>query len=147
MHGSRRLTRRDLLWGMGGKLFWNCNFSNFSSKAQGSGYKVVKLPETGRMTVAHYHNKDLQEAQWLNSDAQIFSTDLSHINLPPLAHVELSSAVFTLPLSFWSALRVISSAIWSIASQIKNALRMTNLITPSQKYGAAHNWGQTWVNV
>lgn len=108
--------------------------------AQHSGEWTCET-ENMTLTTLHDHNRDFQETQWLNTDAQIISTDLSHINLPPVTHVELSSAVFTLPLSFTSALRVISSAICSIASQIKNALRMTNLITSSQKYGAARNWG------
>lgn len=69
-----------------------------------------------------------------------FSTDLS--NLPPPTHAALSPAVFTLSLSFTSDLRVISSAIWSIASQIKNALSMTNLITSSQNYEVVKIWGQ-----
>lgn len=90
--------------------------------------------------ILYNYYRGLQKKQWLNSD--FFSTDRSHINLPPLTHVELFSAVFTLPLSLTSALRVISSAIWSIASQIKNSLRMTNLITSSQKYRAACNWSQ-----
>lgn len=94
------------------------------------------------LTTVHYHNRDLQETQWLNVIALIFSTDLSHIDLPPLTQLGLFSAVFTLPLSFRSALRVISSAIWSIASQTENVLSMTNLITSSQKYEAAHNCGQ-----
>lgn len=72
-----------------------------------------------------------------DSMRRLLSTDVSHINLPPLAHVELSSAALALPLSFTSALGVISSAIWSIASQIKNALLVTNLITSSQKYVAS----------
>lgn len=86
------------------------------------------------------YNRDLQET--VTQEWFFFPTDLSHINLPPLTRVEPSSAVFTLPLSLTSALRAISSAIWSIASQIKNALRVTNLITSNQKYGAVHHWGQ-----
>ena len=78
---------------------------------------------------------------------RLLSTDVSHINLPPLAHVELSSESFALPLSFTSALRVISSAIWSIASQIKNALLVTNLIISSQKYVASQKLRPTGGNV
>lgn len=74
------------------------------------------------------NHRDLQETvtQW-------WLSDLSHINLPSPTRAELSSAVFTLPLSLSSALTAISSAIWSIASQMKNGLRVTNLFTSSQK--------------
>lgn len=74
------------------------------------------------------NHRDLQETV-----TQSWLSDLSHMNSPPLAHAELSSALFTLPLSLSSALRVISSAIWSIASPMKNALRVTNLFTSSQE--------------
>lgn len=92
-----------------GKLFWN--FLNNT---------VVQLPVR--------NHRDLQETV-----TQSWLSDLSHMNSPPLAHAELSSALFTLPLSLSSALRVISSAIWSIASPMKNALQVTNLFTSSQK--------------
>lgn len=74
------------------------------------------------------NHRGLQETvtQW-------WLSDLSHINLPSPTRAELSPAVFTLPLSLSSALTVISSAIWSIASQMKNGLRVTNLFTSSQK--------------
>lgn len=93
---------------------------------------VVQLPGRGC--------RDLQETvtQW-------WLSDLSHINLPPLTRAELSSAVFTLPLSLSSSLRVISSAIWSIASQMKNALRVTNLFTSSQKDVCVHHRGRLFL--
>lgn len=70
---------------------------------------------------------------WQETVSQWWLSDLSHMNSPRLARAELSSAVFTLPLSLSSALRVISSAVCSIASPMKNAPRVTNLLTWSQK--------------
>lgn len=53
-----------------------------------------------------------------------FPAELSHGNLPPLTHAALSGRVWAFLLSFSSALRVVSSAIWSIASHRKKMLRV-----------------------